>query len=102
MGEVMSSQVASVEATLFELSRLYETRNFSYFDDGIEEGSGSRIDTFTNNLVSTFDISARQAGGIITSLQNLKYFYTDKGWLFLTGAGVLAVIATGLAKTYAK
>jgi len=67
---------------------------FGFFDDGIQANSTSWTDVFTDEAAGVLGLSAKAAGGVLSSLIKKGLFETDgEEGLYMTQAGADAVLA---------
>ena len=76
------------------LSALATGGYFGFFDDGIQANSTSWTDVFTEEAAGVLGLSAKAAGGVLSSMIKKGLFETDgEEGLYMTQAGADAVIA---------
>lgn len=72
-------------------------RRFSFFDEGVEEGSGTWGAAFAEEIAGLLGVSARTAQGVLGSLVSKRLMETEREpgedgrWTWLTEAGVAAI-----------
>jgi len=67
---------------------------FGFFDDGIRADSTSWTDVFTDEAAGVLGLSAKAAGGVLSSMIKKGLFETDgEDGLYMTQAGADAVLA---------
>ena len=62
----------------------------SFFDDGVEVGSSTYTDDFTDDMVSFMGLSQQAAGGVLSSLIKKGVFSSTGEEIYLTELGVAA------------